>query len=150
MAKTLGYMITWTTYGTWLQGDQRGYVKDGRIHPKNERLLDFNKQQQLQDAVHLSKFQQQTVRDAIVKEGESRGHHIYALSVKPTHVHVVIERNPEPISKVVAYYKRAARLALKAVGHEGKLWTKGYDKRFCFDRATLRERVKYVESHNPA
>ena len=33
MAKTLGYMITWTTYGTWLQGDERGYVKDGNICP---------------------------------------------------------------------------------------------------------------------
>ncbi len=29
MASMIGYMLTWTTYGTWLRGDKRGYVKDG-------------------------------------------------------------------------------------------------------------------------
>jgi len=29
MARMIGYMLTRTTYGTWLQGDKRGYVKDG-------------------------------------------------------------------------------------------------------------------------
>ncbi len=29
MGKTLGYMVTWTTYGSRLQGDARGFVKDG-------------------------------------------------------------------------------------------------------------------------
>ena len=32
MAKTLGYLITWTTYGTWLQGDERGYAKKGKVY----------------------------------------------------------------------------------------------------------------------
>jgi hypothetical protein len=31
-------MITFTTYGTWLQGDERGYVKNGRILPGDETL----------------------------------------------------------------------------------------------------------------
>jgi hypothetical protein len=30
MVKTLGYMITFTTHGTWLQGDERGFVKELR------------------------------------------------------------------------------------------------------------------------
>ena len=36
MEKTLGYMITLTTYGTWLQGDKRGYVKNGITYLSNE------------------------------------------------------------------------------------------------------------------
>jgi len=37
MAKTLGYMITWTTYGTWLQGGEKGFVKNGVVRQmKNE------------------------------------------------------------------------------------------------------------------
>jgi len=31
MGKLIGYMVTWTTYGSWLQGDKRGYVKNGEI-----------------------------------------------------------------------------------------------------------------------
>ncbi len=29
MVRMIGYMLTRTTYGMWLQGDKRGYVKDG-------------------------------------------------------------------------------------------------------------------------
>ena len=150
VSKTLGYMITWTTYGTWLQGDERGYVKDGRIYPGNKALMKSNRQLQLQDAIRLSRIQQQVVQKAIIEEAASQGQRIYALSVRSNHIHLVAENIPQPISKVVAYYKKAARLALKAMGHNGKLWTRGYDKRFCFDEEILKERIKYVESHNPA
>jgi hypothetical protein len=57
VAKTLGYMITWTTYGTWLQGDERGYVKNAKIHPANKALMLANAQLQSQNAVRLSKCQ---------------------------------------------------------------------------------------------
>jgi len=149
VAKTLGYMITWTTYGTWLQGDERGYLKDGTIYPGNKALMESNRQLQLQDAIRLSRIQQQVVQKAIFEEAASQGQRIYALAVQSNHIHMVAENIPQPISKVVAYYKKAARLALKAMGHNGKLWTKGYDKGFCFDEARLKERIKYVESHNP-
>jgi REP element-mobilizing transposase RayT len=149
VAKTLGYMITWTTYGTWLQGDERGYVKNGKIYPANATLLQANKQLQTQDEIRLSKIQQQVIREAIIKEAQSQGQQIFALSVDATHVHIVAENISQPISKIVAYYKKASRLALKSIGHEGKIWTKGYDKRFCFDRASLERRIQYVQRQNP-
>jgi REP element-mobilizing transposase RayT len=74
---------------------------------------------------------------------------MYALAVKPTHVHLVVQYIPQLINKIFAYYKKAARLALKNTGHNGKLWTKGYDKRFCFDLDSLERRIKYVENQNP-
>lgn len=150
MAKTLGYMITFTTYGTWLQGDKRGYVKEGRIYPENKTLRQINERLRSQGVVILSKIQQQIVREAITKEADAQKQHIYALSVKPNHVHIVVQNSWQPIGKIVAYYKKAARVALKAAGHNGKLWTRGYDKRFCFDNESLEQRIKYVRSHNPA
>ena len=126
-------MITWTTYGTWLQGDERGYVKNGRIRPGNKALMQSNKQSQSQNAVKLSKAQRKAVKEAISKQAKLQNQHIYALSVQSNHVHIVAEYIPLPISKVVAYYKKAGRLALKVLGYNGKLWTRGYDKRFCFD-----------------
>lgn len=147
MAKTLGYMITWTTYGTWLQGDERGYVKNGRIYPANKSLMQTNKQLQSQEAVKLSKVQRQVVREAIIKEAGLQGQCIYALTVQPNYVHIVAEYIPQPISRIVAYYKKAGRFALKAVGHNGKLWTRGYDKRFCFDQVAMEKKIKYVQGH---
>jgi len=28
-------MVTWTTYGTWLEGEKKGYVKKGRVMAGN-------------------------------------------------------------------------------------------------------------------
>jgi REP element-mobilizing transposase RayT len=137
-------MITWTTYGTWLQGDERGYVKNGKTYQGNKDLKQKNKNLQSQDMVKLSRKQQQIVQKAITEEAELQNQHIYALSIQSNHVHIVVKYTTQPISRIVAYYKKAARLALKAEGHNGKLWTKGYDKRFCFDRTALEQRIKYV------
>ncbi len=103
-----------------------------------------NKRTQLQNMVRLSHEQRQLVREAIREEAGLQGQRIYALCVMPTHVHIVVENTSQPISRIMAYYKKAGRLALKANGHTGKVWTKGYDKRFCFDRETLQRRIKYV------
>jgi len=98
MARTLGYLLTWTTYGTWLQGDNRSYVKDGRIYPGNKHLMQTNKQLQLHDAVRLSKEKQQLVRTAIINEAQLRSQQIYALSVQSNHIHIVVQYVPQPIS----------------------------------------------------
>jgi REP element-mobilizing transposase RayT len=141
-------MITWTTYGTWLQGDERGYVKNGQTYQGNKSLKQRNKNLQSQQMVKLSRNQQQVVRKAIAKEAKLQNQRIYALSIQSNHVHIVVEYTRQPISKIVAYYKKYARLALKAAGLQGKLWTKGYDKRFCFDRTSLEQRIQYVQNHN--
>jgi hypothetical protein len=31
-------MLTWSTYGTWLQGNEKGFVKDGEIRGGNAAL----------------------------------------------------------------------------------------------------------------
>lgn len=35
MGKTLGTMFTMTTYGSWLRGDERGWIEDGKLMPPN-------------------------------------------------------------------------------------------------------------------
>jgi REP element-mobilizing transposase RayT len=149
MAKTLGYLITWTTYGTWLQGDKRGYVKDGEILPRDDKLSEANKSNQKGDVIRLSTQQKKIVHNAIVKESATIGQQILALAVCSNHVHLVLNYIPKPVADIVAYYKKAGRLALKASGIEGKVWTKGYNKKFCFDQATLERRITYVQNHNP-
>ena len=42
MGLLIGYMLTWTTYGSWLQGDKRGYVKNGEILGSNPELYKSN------------------------------------------------------------------------------------------------------------
>ena len=42
MAETIGYMLTWTTYGTWLQGELKGFVKNGKARGDNVALRKSN------------------------------------------------------------------------------------------------------------
>ena len=148
MAKTLGYMITWTTYGTWLQGDERGYVEDGQIFPPNQPLEDSNKQNLSKEPVTLTKTHRQNVQDAIVEKAKQLNQKIYALSVSSNHVHIVVGCVPMPIGLVVRHYKGSAQAALRKVGVAGRIWTKGFDKRYCFDQQTLQNRINYVKSHD--
>ena len=147
MGKVIGYMVTWTTYGTWLQGNKRGYVKDGEVHGACAKLEEANKKRQKEKRFILTKENRESAGKAILVEAGRLGQEILAMAILTTHVHIVVDVIGEPIETAVAKYKRAATKALRAKGIMGKVWTHGYDKRFCFDEEALRERVKYVERH---
>ena len=68
MVKTLGYMVTWTTYGTWLQGDEQGYVKKGKVLGANRSLRKVNVTNQAEKTVKLTRQEQEIVRKAVENE----------------------------------------------------------------------------------
>ena len=47
-------MVTWTTYGSWLQGDKRKYVKDGKVLDGDEHIYSLCKKLQKWPAVKLT------------------------------------------------------------------------------------------------
>ena len=72
---------------------------------------------------------------------------ILAVSVQTWHVHVVIAATDHPVEKVAKCAKDAVRWGLRP----GRpIWADGYDKRFCFDEASLHARIEYVQRHNTA
>ena len=144
MRKTLGYLLTWTTYGTWLQGDEHRYVKDGAVLGANKPLANANKQNLTKEPVILTQPQRKIVEDAIYAKANDIGQTILALAVCSSHVHIVVDYTTKDIGLIVRYYKMVAQTALRNEGFEGRLWTKGFDKRFCFDEHSLRKRVDYV------
>jgi len=147
MGKMLGYMLTWTTYGSWLQGDRRGYVKDGELLGENPKLWKANIKSQSDNKVTLKEQEREIVRKAILNEAEKLGQKIYSLAVCSNHVHLVAGYISDPINEVVGYYKNTARAALQTNGFVGRVWTKGYDKRYCFDERSLKQRIDYVRRH---
>ncbi|MGD0552773.1 MAG: hypothetical protein ABSB25_08985 [Sedimentisphaerales bacterium] len=149
MAKTIGYMVTWTTYGSWLQGDKRKYVKDGEILPPNEDLADANSKALTKDAVQLSFNQRRIAEEAIRQKAIQLGQRIYALKVCAKHVHLVAEYIPRPIGIVVQRYKSCAVRALRRNGMQGRVWTAGFNKRYCFDTNTLQIKINYVNKNHP-
>jgi REP element-mobilizing transposase RayT len=146
--KLIGYMVTWTTYGTWLQGDERGYVKDGVILPGNEKLKAANQEQQKSETVKLNAKQKQTVERAILDEAQRVNQKIFALAVCSNHIHLLADVSAESIEDAVRRYKYSATSALRDCGIQNKIWSKGFDKRFCFVKSQLEQKIKYIQNHN--
>jgi hypothetical protein len=146
MGRTLGVMVTITTYGMWLRGDQRGWVDEGRILPPDPQLHEADRQRLKHPPLRFDAAQQHIVGNAIAHaihcDIEAT---LYALAVEDWHTHAVIGACDAPIGHVVKTMKEAARYALK-LGRP--LWADGYDKRWCFDPASLRARIAYVDRHN--
>ena len=140
-------MITWTTYGSWLQGREQGFVKDGNERGANPALMRSNIRALKNDAVRLNREQRIIVGETIIEASKRFGQKILAIAVCSNHVHIVAEYVDVPISVLAGYYKNAGRAALKKCGFEGKVWTRGFDKRFCFSEKDLRARVDYVNKH---
>ena len=142
-------MITWTTYGTWLQGDNRRYVKNGRTLPRNDKLKSANQKQQKFQTVKLNSCQKHIVRKAILQEAKRVNQKIPALAVYSNHVHIAAEVSTESIEQAVHRYKYSATLALRDCGVQNKIWSKGFDKRYCFTDEELEQKIKYIiQSHN--
>jgi hypothetical protein len=146
MGNTLGIMFTSTTYGTWLRGDRRGWVDDGRLLPSLP-WLEANDRARMKHEPYLFAPDRlheigQMIGDSLIARKSTT---ILALHVARWHVHIVIGRTRHDVSDVAKCIKDAVRYGL---GAGRPIWTKDYDKRFCFDARSLRARVRYVERHN--
>ena len=146
MPKTIGYMLTWTTYGTWLPGDYRGYVVNGKTLPGSDKILERNRQKS--PAVKLTKQERKTVEQTILAEAKEIDQQVESLTVCSNHVHLLVRRHTQSIEEVVSRYKSMTTRALWQKGRKGRVWTKGYDKRFCFTKQDIATRTTYIEKHN--
>ena len=148
MARTVGYMITWTTYGTWLQGNTKGFVKDGEVRGDNIALKRSNIKNLAGKAVRLGRREKEIVREAIIEAAKRFKQKIPAIAVHSNHVHLVCEYVDVPIGIIAGHYKNAGRVALQQNGFQGRVWTTGYDRRFCFSDKELKARIAYVNKHD--
>jgi REP element-mobilizing transposase RayT len=150
MSKLVGFMATWTAYGTWLPGDERGFVEDAITCPGNFKTFERNKQRQKSPPVKLNARQRESIKQTILNESQKIGHKIEALLVCAYHVHLVARPHSQDIEDVVGRYKSLTTRALWQSGRKGRIWTKGFDKRFCFSERELTAKIKYVQKHNSA
>jgi len=149
MSKIVGYMVTWRTYGSWLPGDERGYVTNGQVLQGDLKILERNKKRQKSPAVKLNKNEIQLVRQTILNQAKEIGQKIVAFTVCTNHIHLTARPHSNSIEEIVGRYKSTTTRALWELGRKGRIWTKGYDKRFCFSKEGLKRRIEYVNKHKP-
>jgi len=140
-------MATWTTYGSWLQGNKKGYVKNGITLKANPELEKSNKALLKHNEINIPKSLRTIVKNAILKEAEEIGQKVYAIAVCSNHVHIVVESIGKKCGYSVGRFKKAATNKLRKYGFHDKVWTKGFDKRYCYNEQELEKKIKYVQRH---
>ncbi len=147
MSKIVGYMLTWTTYGSWLPGDERRYVQDGKTLYGDKNVLEKNKNRQKTETVKLNRNEKQIVEKTIICEAKRIGQVIEAIVIYSNHVHLLARPCGESIEETVARYKSITTRALWKIGRTGRIWTKGYDTRFCFNEDHIIKKKQYINNH---
>ena len=93
----LAYHITWTTYGTWLPGDERGWVDSAAPgirapDPEREQIAALAMAEPL---VTLSPEQRDLVEQTIRDHCRIRGWAPHAVNARTNHIHVVVTADRE-------------------------------------------------------
>jgi len=116
MEDVIGYFLTWTTYGTWLPGDERGW-HDWRQgwHPADRRIAEYARSTMTEEAVILNDAQRKVVEATIEKHCQIRNWHLWARNCRTNHVHVVVTASSYDGETV-----RGQNLGTRAIGGDSR------------------------------
>jgi len=141
--RLLATMITTTTYGTWLPGDLRGYVDRGVILPHDPDRLERSRRLMKTDPVFLTPREQEIVFEALLRAARESEYALFAVSIESWHAHWLIDHAFDGVEVMVGRLKTRMRQALD----RGRLWTTGYNARYCFDEDAVEARRNYICRH---
>ena len=155
------WLLTWTTYGTWLPGDPRGFVSEVRTDSGAKALHNtpgtpcdadlpplqaYASSVMTEDAVYLDLAQAEALAGQLRETAAHRGWRLLALAVMANHVHVLVgvPGDPDP-EKLLADFKawRTRRLN-GGWGRRAHWWTQGGSRRPKKTAAALRAAIAYV------
>lgn len=149
----LAYFSTWTSYGTWLPGDDRGWFKSqsGLLLP--DALRRFQAALLMNDdAITLNPVQRKVVEKTIIDHCAIRKWVLHAVNCRTNHVHVLVTAPDRNIEIPREQFKAWCTRKLKAMEiREGpakiardKWWTeRGWDE-YVDDDESLEEVIKYI------
>jgi REP element-mobilizing transposase RayT len=154
----LAYHLTFTAYGTWLHGDERGSVNRKsrsarRKYMTPDPILQEYMEGRLKHAkVKLDANARHIVSTAIEDYCTFKTWPLHAINVRTNHVHVVVDA-VEPASKMLNAIKARATRELReqqVFPPDQPIWTERGNKGMLRSRQALQRAITYVlESQGP-
>jgi REP element-mobilizing transposase RayT len=158
------WLLTWTTYGTWLPGDARGFVSnvdrgDGKGHrintPNVPPIANMPGLQRMAREtaameVFLSLDHAQLLFDQFTETIRFRGWELQAAAIMRNHVHLVlgVPGDPEPdvlLRDMKSYGSRRLNQSFERLP-SGTWWTESGSRRKLPNKEAVQAAVKYVEN----
>jgi REP element-mobilizing transposase RayT len=163
------WLLTWTTYGTWLPGDDRGFVSNVRDgdgpelrhntpgttpDAKVRGLVIDSRERMLGPTVYLNAVQAGFVLEQLHETARYRGWELAAVAVMANHLHLVVgvPDDPEPDTLLRDFKSYASRRlnAVFAKPASGTWWTQSGSRRKLPNDTAVRAAVEYVKrQHSP-
>ena len=157
------WFLTWRTYGTWLPGDERGFVGPAVDHRGRRVIANVPGDPMHAGSSPLQEYARGVMKGAPVrlKPGHAvdllaqlretaayRGWQLLAAAVLSTHVHLVVrvEGDPEGESILRDFKSYAARKLNRTWGvpPNGSWWSESGSRRVLRGEGNVREAVDYV------
>lgn len=152
MPQPVAYLITFTTYGTWLHGRDPGSVDRGHNVPGTPFLpvnadVERSRQQAMRQEPYSFDQPRRTVVLRTIREvAAHRTWKLWAVHVRTNHVHIVVTAGDKP-EKVMADFKAwASRRLREAFGEpaERNRWTQHGSTRYLNTQQSLTAAIAYV------
>ncbi len=151
MSDPLAYFLTWTTYGTWLPGDERGWVKLHKgFQPPSARIKTASESLLKEPACHLDAKQREIVEQTIRDHCCIRGWHLHAVRCLSNHVHVVVtaaDRDPKTVRNQLKSWCTRKLKELQRARHvppREHWWSERGSTRHIDDEDSLEAAIVYV------
>lgn len=143
-----GYFITWTVYGTFLQGDSRWWRKrNGGQQPPQPRLEQWHRDRLKYQVILLNPNHRNAVFDEIEHHCQRRGWKLWAANPRTNHVHVVVNANGFTGDKVRNQLKANCTRGIREIDHrfiDRPVWTTQGDVQFLNNDDDLKMAIQYV------
>ena len=151
MPDPLAFFLTWTTYGTWLAGDERGWIERGKGDQLPSAIRKHDAELRMtEDACVLDEEQREVVEKTIEKHCGIRGWQLHAVNCRTNHVHVVVSANraPEEVrEQFMAWCTRKLKelqVARRQEPVRENWWTERGSERWIGDEESLEAAIRYV------
>ncbi|MEX0715552.1 MAG: transposase [Planctomycetaceae bacterium] len=150
----LAYFLTFTTYGTWLHGTDKGLGSVDKAHnvhgnpfvETDAARLAAARDAMTQPAYALDAPRREIVRDAIVELAAEKGWRLWAVHVRSNHVHAVVTADRDP-GRLMSDLKARESRDLNRAGFDDadrRRWTRHGSTRHLFDEGSVMEAVRYT------
>ena len=148
----LAYFITFRTYGTWLQGDARGWTVAGDqpgapLHAPHRGFAGDAHRRMRDGPFVLDTAGRQAVERSMRETCALCDWDVFALNVRPNHVHIVLRTPGETPEPVMTALKRWATRALRAAGMVGAdrpVWSRHGSTKYLWTERAIEDTAAYV------
>lgn len=134
--------VTTTSYGSWLPGDTRGYVQDGKRLPASPLLERHSKSLLVEPPVIFSIRDRELLLAAFLDACDEFGYKLFDLAVESWHLHWIV-KHTDTVEEMVGRLKTRMRQKL----HRGRVWTAGYCHRVVKTEDELMYTRNYIRQH---